>query len=137
MGKVVKIKCPLCQDVESFKVGYDYTDSKYRLFDLKSDTSLLSKVESSKTKNKIETFIRHGADITPGYGYKLYICNKCYKVKSEYDFTLISYNDSYTVKHICKECNNPLEELDTSKLFQYKCPKCEKISLYFLNNFKK
>lgn len=133
MSKFIKIKCPICEHEETFKYGYDYTDSKYNLFDLTNKNSLLSKITDKKIKERVKSFIKHGADIKDDYGFKIYICDKCNKISSEYDFTLIGYNEIYSEEHKCNTCHNELKELNFNKMFEYNCPKCKKNSLFYLN----
>ena len=129
--KKYDITCPCCKDKKEFKVGMNYLDSKYNLFNKSYDNYILNYVKKDD-KDMVESMLRHGCEIEGDYGYDIYTCPNCNYLYNYYDFTLSILKDTYKSRYNCPVCNSTLRKINKNSLIEYKCINCKSTSMIYM-----
>lgn len=125
MEQKVNVICPNCSYEEKFKLGDANIDSKYSLLHSHDEDGILNKVDKEE-QEKIKSIVKHGGILQNGYGYKVYMCNKCHYIYNRYYFDIKISNDRYESNYKCPICRGRLQVVDLSSMVEFKCKKCKK-----------
>lgn len=136
MGRGFGIKCQECSYEKRFILGIGMMYSPENLMDLNSEFSILSLINSSRTRKLVRELITHkNGNILDGYGHAIYYCNKCGDYHNRFIFSIEYEGGIYTPFFKCNKCKIAIEkqEIDDYQdvdLDKYKCPICGKNKLF-------